>query len=75
MNYTRSTGFSIVINQKIYVFGGYTSDSKRSKKIERYNPAFDNWEILNIQLHKGVETGILLPCPQKNDILLVGGNV
>ena len=33
MNYPRSTGFSLIINAKIYVFGGYISESKRSKKI------------------------------------------
>ena len=54
MNYPRSTGFAMIVNNKIYAFGGYTSDSKRSKKIERYNPAFDAWEVLNIQLHKGI---------------------
>ena len=75
MNYPRSTGFALIVNDKIYTFGGYTSDTKRSKKIERYNPAFDSWEVLNFQLHRGVETGLLLPCPQKNDILIVGGNV
>jgi N-acetylneuraminic acid mutarotase len=29
----RSTGFALVINKKIYIFGGYIRDGKRSKII------------------------------------------
>lgn len=48
MNSGRSTGFSMIVNKKIYIFGGYTSEGKRSKKIEKYNPSFDSWETLNV---------------------------
>lgn len=50
MSAPRSTGFSIIVNKKIYVFGGYTKEGKRSKKIERYNPTFDSWDVLNVQI-------------------------
>jgi hypothetical protein len=33
MTVARSTGFTLVFNGKIYVFGGYSGKSKRSKKI------------------------------------------
>lgn len=33
MNVPRSTGFAFIFKSKIYVFGGYTSEKKRSKKI------------------------------------------
>lgn len=66
MSAPRSTGFTIIVNKKIYVFGGYTKENKRSKKIERYNPTFDSWDVLNVKLHKGIETGIILPCPSSS---------
>lgn len=33
MKIARSTGFSLIFKSKIYVFGGYTGDQKRSKVI------------------------------------------
>ena len=33
MKTPRSTGFSLIFKNKIYVFGGYTGDKKRSKSI------------------------------------------
>ena len=37
MNYKRSTGFCLVYNNQIYVFGGYTGSYQRSNCIEVYN--------------------------------------
>lgn len=48
MSVPRSTGFAIVFKGKIYVFGGYSGKSKRSKKIEAYSPEKDFWEVLNV---------------------------
>lgn len=46
----RSTGFSLVFKGKIYVFGGYSGKSKRSKKIECYTPEKDYWETLEVTI-------------------------
>jgi N-acetylneuraminic acid mutarotase len=43
MQSPRSTGFSLIFKSKIYVFGGYTSDKKRSKTIEIYDPFKNYW--------------------------------
>jgi N-acetylneuraminic acid mutarotase len=48
MQSPRSTGFSFIFKSKIYVFGGYTSDKKRSKTIEIYDPFKNYWEKLNV---------------------------
>ena len=48
MTIPRSTGFSLTYRNKIYVFGGYTAEKKRSKKIEVYDPAKDYWELINV---------------------------
>jgi hypothetical protein len=48
MTITRSTGFALVFKSKIYVFGGYSGKSKRSKKIETYSPDKDYWETLDV---------------------------
>ena len=54
MKRTRSTGFSLIFKSKIYIFGGYTGDKKRSKSIEVYDPAKNYWECLNVKLHRGI---------------------
>lgn len=48
MKTERSTGFSLIFKSKIYVFGGYTAEKKRSKSIEVYDPAKNYWELLNV---------------------------
>lgn len=48
MKTPRSTGFSLIFKSKIYVFGGYTGDKKRSKTIEVYDPIKNFWECLNV---------------------------
>jgi hypothetical protein len=50
MQAPRSTGFSLIFKNKIYVFGGYTGDKKRSKTIEVFDPFKNYWEILNVQI-------------------------
>jgi N-acetylneuraminic acid mutarotase len=50
MKSPRSTGFSLIFKSKIYIFGGYTGDQKRSKSIEVYDPAKNYWESLNVRI-------------------------
>jgi N-acetylneuraminic acid mutarotase len=52
MKRPRSTGFTLIFKNKIYVFGGYTStaDKKRSKTIEVYDPFKNYWENLNVKI-------------------------
>jgi len=54
MKLPRSTGFSLIFKAKIYLFGGYTADKKRTKKIEVYDPFKDYWEIFDVKLHRGI---------------------
>ena len=48
MKQPRSTGLSLIFKSKIYVFGGYTGEKKRSKTIEVYDPSKNYWENLNV---------------------------
>lgn len=50
MKVPRSTGFTLIFKSKVYVFGGYSGKSKRSKKIEAYTPSKDYWEVLDVIL-------------------------
>ena len=43
MKIARSTGFSFVYRERIYVCGGYSGKPKRTKKIEIYHPEKDYW--------------------------------
>ena len=51
MKQPRSTGLSFIFKSKIYVFGGYSGDQKRSKTIEVYDPSKNYWESLNCLLY------------------------
>lgn len=74
MKMARSTGFSLIFAAKIYVFGGYTNNKKRTKKIEVYDPVKDYWEVLDVKLHRGIEAGLIFSV-KPNEILIMGGNV
>jgi N-acetylneuraminic acid mutarotase len=74
MKMERSTGFSLVFTNKIYLFGGYTSEKKRTKKIEVYDPEKNFWEILDVKIHRGIEAGFIVS-GKPNEILIMGGNV
>lgn len=50
MKTPRSTGFSLIFKSKIYIFGGYTGQKKRSKTIEVYDPIKNFWESLNVSI-------------------------
>lgn len=50
MHMRRSTGFALVHFKKFYVFGGFTADGKRTKKIEIYDPAHNVWELLDVSV-------------------------
>ena len=39
----RSHGHTLIFNDQIYVFGGYTGKGKRSKSIEKYNSKLNTW--------------------------------
>lgn len=67
MAVARSTGFSLVFKSRIYVFGGYSGKSKRSKKIECYWPEKDYWETLDVlslvtldQIAQGYRNGFVV---------------
>lgn len=54
MKMERSTGFSLIYMDKIHLFGGYTSERKRTKVIEIFDPIKDYWELLDVKLHRGI---------------------
>ncbi|CAD8191375.1 unnamed protein product [Paramecium octaurelia] len=70
MNCRRATFFSILFEQKIYVFGGYTDVRKRSKKIEKYEN--NQWVLLKLKLHYGIEQGVLYQ-NDKKELFILGG--
>ncbi|MEE4247659.1 MAG: kelch repeat-containing protein, partial [Kangiellaceae bacterium] len=51
LNCRRCAFSSAVTNNFIYVFGGYDG-SKYLDNIERYNVAYDKWEVLPCVLHR-----------------------
>ncbi len=74
MSIARATGFIFLFRSLVYVFGGFTANKCRSKKIECYDPSTKTWQILNIKMHRGIEQGCLHSF-NSNEILIFGGNM
>lgn len=70
----RCTASLAIVNQSIWVFGGFSSNGKRTKTIERYNKYNDIWEKVNFKLAFGVDAFNIVPCfNNKNEIIFFGG--
>jgi hypothetical protein len=76
MNKARCTFFTLVYRSRIYVFGGYTSGKKRSRKIEYLNEERGAWEVIRMRLVDGVETGLVVDAgsTRLDEFLILGGN-
>lgn len=75
MSIQRCTGFSLLWRDKIYVFGGYTSEFRRSKKIEVFDPLAKSWSLCPFTLHQGLECGSIAATGRPNEFVLFGGNM
>ena len=70
MNCARQKAASVVVGEKIYVFGG-TSGTVDYTSIERYDPGTDTWELLSDTMpHTAIGTSA---CEFDGIIYLIGG--
>ena len=72
MNFARSSFGAFVINDLIYVFGGFTGFQKVTNTIEIYNPKENKWTVLYYKSN-GKLLANSLHFKKDNDIFIVGG--
>jgi hypothetical protein len=60
MTKRRCTGQSIVYNDHIYVFGGYTGKYQRSRCIEKYNHQNNTWSCYDLKIDIGIEAAFVM---------------
>ena len=74
MNIKRCTFLSLVWNERIYVFGGYTGEYERSRVIEYLDIGSNKqWKTLNVELNRGIESAFIVST-NDNEVTIFGGN-
>ena len=73
LNVPRCTSSAIIYARKIWVFGGYTGQFERSRKVECYEENEDVWKVLSFELLHGFETGNIVAGKNANEIIVFGG--
>eukprot|EP01017_Pseudomicrothorax_dubius_P004077 TRINITY_DN10738_c0_g1_i3.p1 TRINITY_DN10738_c0_g1~~TRINITY_DN10738_c0_g1_i3.p1 ORF type:complete len:620 (+),score=108.87 TRINITY_DN10738_c0_g1_i3:137-1996(+) len=73
MNKKRGNGFTLIYNDTLYVFGGFTA-GKRSRIIEKLDEKVNDWVICDFMLPNGIEVGSLLSWPKDpSSFIIIGG--
>lgn len=75
LNIPRCTSTLITYQSHVWVLGGYTGQYQRSRKIERYNPVANTWELLNFKLLCGFENGNIIKTKNPNEFIIFGGKL
>lgn len=72
MVYKRSCFSALVYQGKIFAFGGYTKEKKRTRKIEYFDPEMNIWCIYHLKLYYGLE-GAAFIAGGNDELLVLGG--
>jgi len=62
-----------MVNDILYVAGGYLGTGKRSDLIEKYNAGVDEWEVLGLKLTNPIEAFSLLIDESSSKFYIIGG--
>lgn len=73
LNIPRCTSSAVIYGETLWVFGGYTGQFERSRKVERYNEKQEKWEIANFKILHGFENGNLVAGDNPNELIIFGG--
>ena len=71
LNKKRCTAMSFLINNVIYIAGGYNGNVLRETSFETYNESNDVWNFLGVELNEPLEASLVLNF--ENKILFLGG--
>ena len=75
LNIPRCTSTLITYQSQVWVLGGYTGQYQRSRKIERYNPVTNTWDLMNFKLLCGFENGNIIKTKNPNEFIIFGGKL
>lgn len=75
LNKKRCTSSLAVVNGHVWVFGGYSTGGKRTKKVERYVEDGDRWEVVPFQLSVGVDAFNIIPAVEPDSFFIYGGKL
>lgn len=67
LNIARCTSNCFVVNDQVYVAGGYCRNSKRTNTIETFNQKKNRWELLGMSLPSPLEASCFI---KRNDEIL-----
>jgi len=71
LNKKRCTAMSFLINNVIYIAGGYNGNVLRETSFESYNEIYDSWIFLGVELIEPLEASLVVGF--ENKILFLGG--
>ena len=71
LNKRRCTAMSFLINNVIYIAGGYNGNVVRETSFETYNETDDFWNFLSVELLEPLEASLVLSF--ENKIIFLGG--
>ena len=71
LNYPRCTSMTFVMNDKVYVAGGFYTNGKRVDSIECYDPKFNHWLMLGLSLPSALEASVCVN--HNNNVYFLGG--
>jgi hypothetical protein len=73
LNVPRASPSAVVFRQKVYVFGGYNGDHRRSRKIERLGDD-GQWGLLPFKMPLGLEAALVMPSTYGKFIVFGGSS-
>mmetsp|Transcript_6563 Transcript_6563/g.5900 ORF Transcript_6563/g.5900 Transcript_6563/m.5900 type:complete len:165 (+) Transcript_6563:1620-2114(+) len=73
MNNPRCSANAFLVNDILYIGGGYRGDQSRWHNIERYIEKDNKWEVFKYEFINPLEGCAVLKSPKEGSIILLGG--
>ena len=73
MNKRRCTASCFIYQDQIWMVGGYSGPTHRTRKIEKYNEEENFWEVVPMKLFAGFDAANLLTTDEPNQFIVLGG--
>jgi N-acetylneuraminic acid mutarotase len=73
MNKSRCTASCFIYKDQIWMIGGYSGPTHRTRKIEKYNEEENAWEVVPLKLYAGFDAANLLTTDKPDQFIVLGG--
>eukprot|EP00331_Platyophrya_macrostoma_P019049 CAMPEP_0176466852 /NCGR_PEP_ID=MMETSP0127-20121128/38137_1 /TAXON_ID=938130 /ORGANISM="Platyophrya macrostoma, Strain WH" /LENGTH=109 /DNA_ID=CAMNT_0017860095 /DNA_START=335 /DNA_END=660 /DNA_ORIENTATION=- len=64
----------MIYNDRLYVLGGFSGNSKRPRHVEVYNEETNSWDHADFKLPRGIEYPVVA-AGDRDEIHIIGGNI